>query len=227
MADLAALRVSPRLSVHDQRYRAEGNTVTSAQFGERDASGGVPGPYLHRLRGCQFGGATAPLPHHVDHVLGLTPQEQMGGIDAGWVAAVVEHPQPLCDRAVGQLPCDAVGIPARLGSDATEEAIASHRPRTHPQPAAITPLHPTPEDDLQGFVAKGSAAATERAVPLGVRGEDEEGCAAEGAKARVAARSARLTAHPKFTPLGAEPPDCATSRGGISVPQFYHSSVVL
>ncbi len=51
------------------------------------------------------------FPDHVLHVVGLGPEEQMVGIAARWVVALVAYQHPLRDGSVSRLESDSMGVP--------------------------------------------------------------------------------------------------------------------
>ena len=87
---------------------------------------------------------TATLGSHVCRVVGRRAEKQMVRTNAWTVVAMVENPQASGDRAVGDLPRDAV---SRLGSGAAyaELAVAVGKEGTLPFPAAVASLDELPE----------------------------------------------------------------------------------
>lgn len=82
----------------------------------------------------------------VGHVVRRRAQEEVSGVTARWVVAVVTDKQPVGDRAVRQLPRNSMRLPPVL---AYLEPSVGLEPRTTPgalpKPAALSALHASPE----------------------------------------------------------------------------------
>ena len=81
----------------------------------------------------------APLANHVLHIVPLRAQEQVRGIHAGRIVAVVADLQPAIERSMGEFKCDPMGnVPPRT-------TIALPVPRPSPDPAAAGAVDMLPE----------------------------------------------------------------------------------
>ena len=90
---------------------------------------------------------------HIGHVVCLSANEQMGGIDAGRIVAAMANQNAWSQRFVRQFPNDAVSVSqdgfSVLGN--TEFAVAATRSSRRPNPATIAFLDFGPKAQLQSL----------------------------------------------------------------------------
>lgn len=100
------------------------------------------------LLGCQFGvsvefaSSSASLPYpsfsdHVGYVIGVGSEEQMFGIHASTVVAVMKNPKPFGNFAEAQTPGGAMGAHETLGFTPHEFAVTIGTHGGLPDPATI------------------------------------------------------------------------------------------
>ena len=143
-----ALDVRPALALKDESDEGARDTLCSrdgilAFPLSRHAAHIMDIALFHARRGVRFAVRMAALLNHVGRVVQLRPQEQMGGIYAGWVVALVADAHPSGNApAVRNLPRNHMRIGQSLRSaTATYLAMALGMPPSHPRPALIYPAN--------------------------------------------------------------------------------------
>jgi hypothetical protein len=108
--------------------------------------------------------ASAPFAHHVSRIVCRRSQEQVIGPDAWRVVAVVTDEHAIRDRAVGQLPYNAVRHVGLMGANANRP-VPEGRRGAGPHPTPLRSLDLFPEAVSQG--APLNAAAGDSSACLG------------------------------------------------------------
>jgi hypothetical protein len=221
------LQMSPVLPVDDETYRRPADAERFRQALKGRVTRGVSaadlphlalGELCHRV---PFALGRATLPSRIGHVVSRRPNEEVRGIAAGWVIAVVSDQQPIGDGAVVEFPGDP------MGEDILGSVDGANPPVTPPVSLAV-PL-PTGEEVITSTdvppepLAEGErgalGAAWARAVlaipEQHLRMEDTELLAACGA-----GNEDRLTAHRNSYLSMPRPRTTCTRRGGISMLDF-------